>query len=102
MLARIYRPARSVMTSGPSYWQCWVLEYEPEAPRWVEPLMGWTGSRDMRQQVRISFDSKEEAIGYARRHGIPYQVVEPHPRKRKRPKSYADNFRADRPEPWTH
>ena len=50
-----------------------MLEFEPESPRQVEPLMGWTGSSDMRSQVRLRFDSKDEAIAYATRNGIAYQ-----------------------------
>jgi hypothetical protein len=101
MAARIYRPARTAMQSGQARTREWVLEYAPESPREVEPLMGWTSSRDMRSQVRIRFPSKEEAIAYAEKHGIAYHVAEPHPRKRK-PKSYSDNFRFGRIGSWTH
>ena len=40
--------------------------------------MGWTSSRDTRQQLRLWFDTKEEAIAYAEREGIAYRVEEPH------------------------
>ena len=53
--------------------------------------MGWTGSGDMNQQLRLKFESKEEAIDYARREGIEYDVVEPKKRSHIK-KSYADNF----------
>ena len=45
--------------------------------------MGWTSSGDMRQQLRLRFDSKEEAVAYAERHGIPYQVSEAKPPARR-------------------
>ena len=64
------------MQSGTARTKQWVLDYEPEEPRVVEPLMGWTSSADMKQQLRLSFDSKEEAVAYCERHGIPYQVSE--------------------------
>src|SRR5262245_41593630 len=51
--------------------RAWVLDFEPEAPRQVEPLMGWTSSGDMRQQLRLRFDNKEGAIAYCERRGIP-------------------------------
>ena len=89
------------MQSGRALTKRWVLEYEPESPRTVEPLMGWTSSADMRSQVLLEFDARDEAVAYAERHGIPYQVFEPHPPK-VRPKSYPDNFRFDRKIPWTH
>ena len=41
MTARIYQPARSAMQSGEAK-DNWLLEYEPEKPREIEPLMGWT------------------------------------------------------------
>ena len=63
--------------------------------------MGWTSSRDMKGQIRLSFDTKEEAIAYAERNGLAYRVMEPKPRRAVR-KSYADNFRFGRNEPWTH
>ena len=97
MSARIYRPARTAMQSGNAKTKDWVLDYEPEEPRVVESLMGWTSSGDMRSQVRLLFATKEEAVAYAERHGIPYSVSEPK-RPRIRPKSYADNFRYDRVE----
>jgi hypothetical protein len=55
----------------------------------------------MRRQIQLDFDTREEAVAYAEKHGIPYQVFEPH-RLKYRPKSYSDNFRFDRKIPWTH
>ena len=101
MLARIYKPAKTAMQSGTAKTKEWVLEYVPESPREIEPLMGWTSSRDMRSQVRVSFPTKEEAIAYAKRNGIPYRVREPRSRQQTR-KAYADNFKFGRKEAWTH
>jgi NADH dehydrogenase ubiquinone Fe-S protein 4 len=101
MKARIYKPARTAMQSGNANTKEWVLDYEPETPRAIEPLMGWTASGDMRQQVRLQFETPEEAIAYCERHGIPYQVFEPKLPAR-RVISYADNFSFTRREPWTH
>ena len=101
MLARIYQPARNAMQSGKARSRKWVLEYEPERAREIEPLMGWTASSDMRQQVSLDFDTKEEAIAYAEKNGIPFQVFEPH-KPAAKSKSYSDNFRFDRKIPWTH
>ena len=41
------------MQSGTAKTKTWILEFEPEAPREVEPLMGWTSSGDMNAQVRL-------------------------------------------------
>ncbi|HET7805139.1 MAG TPA: ETC complex I subunit [Pseudolabrys sp.] len=101
MVARIYRPAKTAMQSGFGNTKGWVLDFEPEAPRRVEPLMGWTSSSDMRQQLRLQFDSKEEAVAYCERHQLAYEVFDEAPLKR-RTMSYADNFSFKRRDPWTH
>jgi hypothetical protein len=89
------------MQSGTAKTKEWVLDYEPEEPRAVEPLMGWTSSGDMKQQLRLNFDSKEEAVAYCERNGIAYEVFESKPSKRLRI-SYSDNFAATRRGAWTH
>jgi hypothetical protein len=99
--ARIYLPAKTAMQSGTANTKSWVLEFEQTSPQTVEPLMGWTSSSDMRQQVRLRFDTKEEAIAYCQNNGIAYQVFEPNPPKR-RIIAYADNFAYTRRTPWTH
>jgi ETC complex I subunit conserved region len=101
MVARIYKPAKTAMQSGTGNTKEWVLDYEPEEPRVVEPLMGWTSSADMNQQLRLRFHTKETAIAYCERHGIPYQVSEAQEPAR-RTMAYADNFAFGRRTPWTH
>ncbi len=101
MRARIYKPAKNAMQSGKARTKLWLLEYEPETARVPDPLMGWTSSNDMRQQLALEFDTQEEAVAYAQKHGIAYQVYEPHVLV-PRPKSYSDNFRFDRKQPWSH
>ena len=100
-LARISRPSKTAMQSGTAKTKEWVLDYEPETPREIEPLMGWTASGDMRQQVRLRFDSAQEAVAYCERHGIAYQVSDEKPAVR-RTMSYSDNFAFRRREAWTH
>ncbi len=72
MAARIYQPAKTAMQQGMAA-RDWVLEYEPDKPKLIEPLMGWTSSTDTKPQVRMSFATKEEAIGlrHAPRHCLP-------------------------------
>jgi ETC complex I subunit-like protein len=101
MTARIYKPSKTAMQSGAGNTKAWLLDFEPETPRQVEPLMGWTSSGDMRQQLRLRFSTKEEAIAYCERHGMAYQVFETPPSKR-RGMSYADNFSFKRHDAWTH
>jgi hypothetical protein len=101
MTARIYKPAKTAMQSGLANTKAWVLDFAPEEPREVEPLMGWTSSGDMRQQVRLRFASKEEAVAYCQRHGIAYQVFDAKTAPR-RTISYSDNFAFNRRDAWTH
>ena len=101
MTARIYKPARTAMQSGQANTREWLLVYEPEVARKIEPLMGWTSSSDMKQQLRLRFATQEEAVAYADRHGIRYRVYEPkEPARRKI--AYADNFSFRRVGQWTH
>ena len=101
MVARIFRPARNAMQSGKANTRRWHLVYEPESARKIEPLMGYTSSADMNQQINLSFDTREEAESYARRKGIAFTVLPEQSPERKRV-SYPDNFRNDRKTPWTH
>jgi NADH dehydrogenase len=103
MRARIYRPAKTAMSSGQALTRHWVLEFAPASARSVDPLMGWTSSDDTQSQVRLRFDSKEAAIEYAKDHGIDAQVFEPKTRRANiRPRGYAENFAVDRRGAWTH
>ncbi len=102
MTARIFRPAKNAMQSGAATSREWRLDYEPELPRVIEPLMGWTSSGDMKQQVTLQFDTKEDAVAYCERNGIAYQVIEPEHRGPRRTVAYSDNFAFRRTEPWTH
>jgi hypothetical protein len=101
MVARIYKPSRNAMQSGKGKSESWLLEFESESPRTTDPLMGWTSSGDTRQQLKLSFDTRELAIAYAERNGLAYAVAtEPPVRSHK--KSYSDNFKWGRSDNWTH
>lgn len=102
MFARIYRPAKTAMQSGKSKADHWVLEFEQQAARQTDPLMGWTSGSDMdSNQVRLTFETKDAAIAYAKERQIPHQVMD---RDDPKPviKTYADNFAFRRRVPWTH
>ena len=100
-VARIYRPSRTAMQSGKAKTHEWVLDFEPASARTPDPLMGWTSSDDMNGEVRLTFETKEQAVEYAQRNGIAFRLFEfeqpPHILK-----AYADNFAFNRKEPWTH
>ena len=95
MKARIYKPAKSTMQSGKGKSVSWLLEFEKSRPNFVEPLMGWVGTDDTVQQVRLAFPTKEAAAAYARSIGVVAEIIEPKVSQQKI-KPYADNFKYDR------
>ena len=88
---RIYKPAKPAMQSGLRNAKRWVLEFEPQQAKEPAPLMGWIGSGDTRQQVHLRFDSKEEAVAFAKENGLSARVQESKSRRIKL-KNYAENF----------
>ena len=103
MRARIYRPARTAMSSGTAKTRDWVLEYAQGTARSVDPLMGWTSSEDTQTQVKLRFETKQAALDYAKANGIDAVVTEPKTRKPNiRPGGYGDNFATGRRTVWTH
>jgi ETC complex I subunit conserved region len=101
MAARIFKPSKTAMQSGSARTKDWVLEFEPASARVVDPLMGWVSSGDTGTQVKLAFETKDEAIAYATRNGIAFTVTEPAPHKRQN-KTYSDNFKFGRIGMWTH
>ncbi|SPH22723.1 hypothetical protein ASD8599_03469 [Ascidiaceihabitans donghaensis] len=103
MRARIYQPAKTAMSSGTAKTKGWTLEFAPASARSVDPLMGWTSSADTQAQVKLQFDTKEDAIAYAKDNGIDAQVQEPNKRKPNiRAGGYGENFATGRRGAWTH
>ena len=101
MTARISRPARTAMQSGTAKTHRWLLEFVPETQRAIDPLMGWTSSSETLTQLKLWFDSREDAEAYARAHGLAFVVDEPKEAQR-RTVSYSDNFKYTRIGQWTH
>lgn len=96
--ARIYQPAKTAMQSGRAKTRSWLFEYDP-TPKYIDPLMGWTGSTDTLGQLRLRFPSQEAAVAFATEKNIPYEIESPHKPTLQR-KSYADNFRFDHVETY--
>ena len=88
--AKIYIPNKSPMQSGLGKTDKWILEYETNDPT-SNPLMGWESSNDTLTELKLEFSSKENALNYAKKMKIDYEIIEPKKRKIVK-KSYADNF----------
>lgn len=90
--ARIYQRPKNAMQSGRYRTDRWILEFEPAEAKRPDPLTGWAGSGDTREQVRLSFATAEAAQAYAEKAGLAFHV-EPTPARTLKLQSYADNFR---------
>ena len=90
--AKIFKPVKSPTQSGRAKINKWILEYDLETKRQPEALMGWVASGDTLNQVKITFDTEEEAIAFADKKGMQYAIVEPQARRLK-PRTYLDNFK---------
>jgi hypothetical protein len=90
--ARIYQRPKNAMQSGRARTDRWVLEFEPAEAKRPDPLTGWAGSGDTREQVCLSFPTVEAAQAYAEREGLAFTVI-PAPERTLKLQAYADNFR---------
>ena len=89
--ARIYQLTKNAMQSGRARTDSWMLEYEPAEPKRPDPLTGWAGSGDTRDQVKLCFPTLDAAKAYAGREGLTAHVV-PGPERKLKLQTYADNF----------
>lgn len=90
--ARIYQRSKNAMQSGRARAYEWLLEFEQSEPRRADPLTGWAGSGDTRQQIRLSFPTLEAAQAYADKKGLTASVI-PAAERVMKIQAYADNFR---------
>ena len=101
MTIRIYKPSKSSMQSGLGETKQWLAEYVNEKDKIKDNLMGWNSSLDTKEQIKMFFDTKEQAIEWSKKNNEQFIVIEPKERKIK-PKNYASNFDMNRKESWTH
>ena len=92
MKVKIFKPAKTAMQSGRSKFNKWVLKFSDKKNQLKDTMMGWNGGSSTISQIELKFSSKEEAVNYAKKNGIDYEVLETRERK-VITKSYADNFK---------
>ena len=97
MSTKIYQPSKSAMSSGTAKTRYWVLEFAAEGERSKDAFTGWNSIDGTANQVKLKFDTLEEAQAYAAAQGLAVRIDKPHKRKRLA-KAYSDNFRHDRVE----
>ena len=101
MTIKIFKPAKTAMQSGRGKTKQWLAEYVSDVDNVKDSLMGWNSSLDTQSQIKVFFETKEQAIAWAKNSNYQFYVEEPKIKKIK-PKSYASNFDINRKEPWTH
>jgi len=92
MKAKIYKPAKTAMQSGRAKYNKWVLKFLDQKNQLKDTMMGWNGGSSTVSQIELKFSTKEEAVSYAKKNNIDYEVLETSERK-VISKSYADNFK---------
>ena len=101
MTIKIYKPSKSSMQSGQRNTKKWLAEYISDSEQVKDTLMGWNSSLDTKSQIKVFFDTKEQAIEWAKK--IIISILLKIQKKRKiKPKNYASNFDINRKESWTH
>lgn len=101
MTIKIYKPSKTAMQSGNGKSKKWLAEYISEVETSKDNLMGWNSSADTKSQIKIFFDTKDQAVEWAKNNDYQYFIEEPRKRKIKI-KSYASNFDINKKESWTH
>ena len=103
MVARIFKPSKSAMQSGMAQTKLWIMELEHSLAKTIDPLMGWTGTKETKGQIQIRFPNEQAAIKFAKDNGIPFIVQKSNTRKHiVRENGYGDNFKFEKKIPWTH
>ena len=88
--AYIYKPAKTSMQSGKAKTKKWLLKFD-DGRGGINPLMGWESSSNTLLELNLEFQSKDDAVRYAKKNNIDYELIEAKKKKIIK-KSYADNF----------
>ena len=76
MKAKIFKPAKTAMQSGRSKFNKWVLKFSDKKNQLKDTMMGWNGGGSTVSQIELKFSSKEEAVSYAKKNSIDYEILE--------------------------
>ena len=101
MTIKIYKPSKTAMQSGLGKTKKWLAEFISEEETIKDNLMGWNSSVDTKSQIKVFFETKEQAIEWAKNNNYQYFLDEPKLKKVKI-KSYSSNFDTNKKESWTH
>ena len=89
--AKVYKNIFSATQSGKHKGDCWILEPLFSKNYVKDNLMGWSGGRDIKQQIKLKFNSLNDLERYAEQNKISLEIIQPK-EKKIIIKSYSDNF----------
>ena len=92
MKVKIFKPTKTAMQSGRAKYNKWVLKFLDKKNQLKDTMMGWNGGSNTITQIELKFSSKKDAINYAKKNNLDYEILETSERK-VITKSYADNFK---------
>jgi hypothetical protein len=88
--AKIYQPAKTAMQSGKARTKFWILEFNKSNSN-KDFVMGWTSSSNTDEQIKLKFETQEQAITYAKENNIQFDLTT-NKKNKLIIKAYADNF----------
>ena len=90
MQARIYQTIKSPTQSAKAANQ-WILDFIPEN-KTIDSTMGWSSSKDTMPQIKLCFETLEDAKNFAAQKGFEVEIIDYSPKNSLIKKSYSDNF----------
>ena len=88
--AKIYQPVKTAMQSGKARTKFWILEFDKSNSN-KDFVMGWTSSSNTDEQIKLKFETQNQAIAYAKQNNIEFDLLM-HKKNKLIIKAYADNF----------
>jgi len=88
--AKIYQPTKTAMQSGKARTKFWILEFNKSNSN-KDFVMGWTSSSNTDEQIKLKFETQEQAITYAKENSIQFDLIT-NKKNKLIIKAYADNF----------
>tara|TARA_B100000941_G_C28075915_1_gene336380 strand:+ start:142 stop:432 length:291 start_codon:yes stop_codon:yes gene_type:complete len=92
---KIFKKSKSAMQSGIKNTKKWYLESMDINERSLNLSFDWSSSKNIEDQIKISFNDLQSAIDFAEKNNLVYEVFVPN-QSNQILKSYSDNFKPKR------
>jgi len=97
----IKKPCKTNMQSGYKKTKNWIIEFSFDSSLNRDVLMGWNSSSNTKKQVKLSFDTLDDAKSWCMKNSFNF-TIEDQSLKNVKAKNYASNFSNNRRTSWTH